>query len=109
MACDRKHSEIYILGFDYAGHKKSEKHGVNRFNNLYKDTRNYKKSTDEQTFYGNWMNQTKHCLQDFKETKFVRVIPEGWFKPKDLEWSDNLKYISIAEFLTTFNLEIKPR
>jgi hypothetical protein len=74
---------------------------------MFKDTRNYKKSNDEATFFGNWMNQTKRCLQDFKDTKFHRVVPDGWFKPKDLTWADNMKHTSTEEFLAKFELQIK--
>ena len=95
MACERKHSEIQILGFDYQGHKDD------------KVPRNYKKSKEEATFSGNWMNQTKRCLQDFKKTNFVRIIHNGGLKPKDIDWHDNLKHITTEEFLAKFNLQIK--
>ena len=107
MACERKHTEIYLLGFDYQGHRDAKMANRNKFNNLYKDTRNYKKSQDEGTFYGNWMNQTKRCLQDFKDINFTRVIPKDWFSPKDLTWNKNLTTTLIPEFLAKFNLEIK--
>ena len=106
LALEQGSTEVYMLGFDYKGFDKDSK-SLNKFNNLYKDTRNYKKSTDEATFYGNWMSQTKKCLQDFKDVKYIRVIPAGWFAPKDLLWQDNLTNIIISDFLTKFNLEIK--
>ena len=59
LACDKGFKEIYILGFDYQGHKESANKNRFRFNNMFKDTRNYKRTQDEATFYGNWMNQTK--------------------------------------------------
>ena len=95
------------MGFDYQGYKDKKQANRHKFNNLYKDTRNYKKSKDEATFYGNWMNQTKRCLQDFKNIKFYRVIPKGWFAPKDLEWNDNLTHISTEELLSKFDIQIK--
>jgi hypothetical protein len=107
LACDQGHKEIYILGFDYQGHAEGNKNNRFRFNNMFKDTRNYKKSNDEATFYGNWMNQTKRCLQDYKEVKFHRVVPAGWFQPKDLTWADNMKHTSTEEFLAKFELQIK--
>ena len=107
MACDHKHTNIYILGFDYQGHNNSSKGKTNIFNNLYKDTRNYKKGTDEATFFGNWMNQTKRCLQDFKDVKFHRVIPKDWFKPKDLDWNDNMYHMTTEQLLSKFDLQIK--
>ena len=107
LACDHGFKEIYILGFDYQGHKQESKNNVFRLNNIYGDTRNYKKRNETATFYGNWMNQTKKCLEDYKDVKFHRVIPEGWFKPKDLEWKGNIDHPTIEQFLEKFKLQIK--
>ena len=106
MACDHGFDQIYILGFDYQGHANEKGNNRFKFNNIYKDTRNYKRSKDEATFYGNWMNQTKHCLKDFKDIKFTRVVPEGWFSPKDLLWNDNLSQLTTPQFLEKFKLTI---
>ena len=107
FACDQGFKEIYILGFDYQGHTEGNKNNRFRFNNIFKDTRNYKKSNDEATFYGNWMNQTKRCIQDYKDVQFHRIVPQGWFTPKDLTWADNMKHLSTEEFLAKFELQIK--
>jgi len=107
LACDKQFKDIYILGFDYQGHNDGTNKSRFRFNNVFKDTRNYKKSQDEATFYGNWMNQTKRCLQDFQDAQFHRVIPEGWFRPKDLEWKDNMDHLTTEEFSAKFDLQIK--
>ena len=104
MACERGFKEIYILGFDYQGHGDGKRFTLN---NIFGDTRNYKRKKEEATFYGNWMNQTKRCLQDFKDVKFNRVVPQGWFKPKDLVWNDNIEHPTTEEFLEKFNLQIK--
>ena len=104
MACDHGFKEIYILGFDYQGLSEGEKNNRFKVNNLFKDTRNYKKGNEQATFFGNWMNQTKKCLQDFKDVQFHRVIPTGWFQPKDLEWKGNIDHPSTEEFLNKFNL-----
>ena len=104
MACDHKYKEIYILGFDYQGHNQGK--GF-KFNNIFKDTRNYKKSKDEATFYGNWMNQTKRCLTDYKDVQFTRVIKDGWFAPKDLTWNKNLSHLTTQQFLEKFKLTVK--
>ena len=104
MACDHGFKEIYILGFDYQGVNDSSAKNRFKVNNLFKDTRNYKKGNEQATFFGNWMNQTKKCLQDFKDVQFHRVIPTGWFKPKDIEWKGNIDHPSTEEFLQKFNL-----
>ena len=104
MACDHGFKEIYILGFDYQGVADSSAKNRFKVNNLFKDTRNYKKGNDQATFFGNWMNQTKKCLQDFKDVQFHRVIPTGWYQPKDLAWKGNIDHPSTEEFLHKFNL-----
>ena len=104
MACEHGFKEIYILGFDYQGHNQGKRFTLN---NMFGDTRNYKKRNDEATFYGNWMNQTKRCLQDFKDVRFHRVIPENWFQPKDLGWAGNIDHPTTEEFLSKFDLQIK--
>ena len=107
MACDRGFKEIYILGFDYQGHMDAQKANRHKFNNIFKDTRNYKRSKDEATFYGNWMNQTKRCLQDFKDAKFIRITPKGWFRPHDLKMTGDIDHMDTEDFLTKFDLTIK--
>ena len=104
MACDHGFKEIYILGFDYQGLSEGGKNNRFKVNNLFKDTRNYKKGNEQATFFGNWMNQTKKCLQDFKDVQFHRVIPTGWYQPKDLAWKGNIDHPSTEEFLDKFNL-----
>ena len=104
MACEHGFKEIYLLGFDYQGHKDGKRF---KLNNLFGDSRNYKKRNEEATFYGNWMNQTKRCLQDFKDVRFHRVIPTGWFRPKDIEWHENMDHPTTEEFLSKFDLQIK--
>ena len=107
LALEHKFKTIYLLGFDYKGLPDSKSNSRVKFNNVFKDTRNYKKGRDDATFFGNWMNQTKRCLQDFGDTKFHRVIPNGWFKPKDLEWNGNIDHITTEQFLSKFQLQIK--
>ena len=107
LACDKGYEEIYILGFDYQGLKEDSKNNRYKLNNVFGGTRNYKKPSDEATFYGNWMNQTKKCLQDYPKVKFNRVIPKGWFKPNDIDRKDNLQHPTIDEFLAEFDLQIK--
>ena len=107
MAADKGFDEIYILGFDYQGHARDGKQKRFQFNNMFKDTRNYKRSVDEATFYGNWMNQTKRILQDYPKIKFHRVVLSTSFKPHDLEFSKNFNNVDIKDFLQIYNLQIE--
>ena len=50
---------------------------------------------------------SKRVLKDFPNVKFTRVIPKGWFAPKDLDWNENLQTMSIEDFLGKFGLRIK--
>ena len=104
MACEQGFKEIYILGFDYQGHNDGKRF---KLNNIFGDSRNYKKRNDEATFYGNWMNQTKRCLQDYQDINFHRVIPKGWFKPNDIDRPDNIDHPTTEDFLAKFDLQIK--
>lgn len=108
MSCDRGMKEIYILGFDYQGHLR-EPNNPNRgatFNNVFKDSRNYKRSVDQSTYYGNWLNQTKRVLQDNPEVQFHRVVNKDSFRPHDLDFNKNFKNIEIADFLSKFNISV---
>ena len=98
---------IYIMGFDYQGHVKDAKNKRFGFNNVFKDSRNYKKSTDEATYHGNWLNQTKRVLTDYPEIQFRRVIRKEAFKPHDLEFSANFKHLDIDEFLKIHNIQVQ--
>ena len=107
LACDHGFKEIYILGFDYQGLREESKNNVFRLNNMFGDTRNYKKKNESATFYGNWMNQTKRCLQDYTDVKFHRVITKDWFKPKDIDRPENMSHITTEDFLAKFGLQLK--
>jgi len=105
MAADKKFTTIYILGFDYQGHPRDGSKKSFYFNNVFKDSRNYKKSKDEATYYGNWMNQTKRVLTDYPHIQFFRVVPPNAFKPHDLEFNKNFKHLDIEEFLQIHNIQ----
>lgn len=94
FAATKGHPRIYILGFDYQGID-------NKFNNVYADTHNYKKSTDSATFYGNWLNQTEKVIREFNTIDFVRVIQPDNFIPDKLKNINNLRHINYEEFKKT--------
>jgi len=105
LAADKKFGTIYILGFDYQGHVKDPKNKRFGFNNVFKDTPNYKKSTDEATYHGNWLNQTKRVITDYPHIEFCRVIRNDTFKPHDLEFNKNIKHMDIVDFCTKFHIQ----
>ena len=96
-AASQGHREIYILGFDYQGTD-------GKFNNVYADTFNYKKSTDSATYFGNWLSQTEKVIKEFLTVKFYRVIESSTFIPDKLgPQLSNLRHITVEEFADRFN------
>ena len=107
MAADKGFENIYILGFDYQGHAINAKNQTFKFNNIFKDTRNYKKSIDSATFHGNWMNQTKRVLRDYPKIKFHRVTTSDSFNPHDLNFAENFNNVHIDQFVKIYNLQVE--
>lgn len=96
FAASKNPKSIYILGFDYAGIQ-------GKFNNVYADTYNYKKSDDSPTFHGNWLSQTDKTIKEYKNLKFYRVIEEGAFMPDQLgSHHSNLRHITYKDFNAQF-------
>lgn len=92
FAASQGHTTIYIFGFDYQGLN-------GKFNNVYADTFNYKKSQDAATYYGNWLSQTEKVIKEFKHIQFFRVIEPDAFIPDKLGPSlTNLSHITYKEF-----------
>jgi hypothetical protein len=92
FAASQGHTQIYIFGFDYQGTN-------GKFNNIYADTFNYKKSSDSATFFGNWLSQTEKIIKEFKHVKFFRVAEPGAFIPDKLGPNlTNLSHITFEEF-----------
>ena len=96
LASEHNNDIIYILGFDYQGINE-------KVNNIYADTPNYKKSKDKATFFGNWLKQTCITCQKFNKKRYIRVLGDNAFIPKELQNIDNLTHISIEEFKKIFN------
>jgi hypothetical protein len=92
LASQHDNDVIYILGFDYKGCDDGK-----RFNNVYADTFNYKKTSDSATYFGNWMRQTTNVLKDNPEKRYIRVVDEQGFIPKDLEIIPNLEHIFVKD------------
>lgn len=96
FAATKGYKNIYIFGFDYQGLS-------GRFNNIYADTFNYKKSTDSATYHGNWLSQTERVIKEFKNINFFRVIESGSFVPDKLgPQLLNLHHITFEDFNQRF-------
>jgi len=97
LASQHYYETIYILGFDYRGLEEGK-----RFNNIYADTMNYKKSQDGATFFGNWLRQTKSVIQEYKNINFVRVIAPDNYQPEELNKFSNFSTITVENFQKIF-------
>jgi len=96
FASEQGHRDIYLFGFDYQGLQ-------GRFNNVYADTYNYKKTSDTATFHGNWLSQTERTIKDFRHTQYYRVINPGDFVPDQLGIQvKNIKHITYDDFNSRF-------
>ncbi|OUV76756.1 MAG: hypothetical protein CBC91_05865 [Rickettsiales bacterium TMED131] len=99
LAAEHGYDDIYILGFDYKGLDDHSK-----FNNLYADTKNYKKSNEGATFYGNWLRQTKTVIRDNKKINFTRVIAPDNYQPIELNNFENYNTIHVGDFQKIFDI-----
>ena len=104
LACEQGFKEIYILGLTTRAWQRSQQEQIPGQQHIQVTQATTRRSNEQATFFGNWMNQTKKCLQDFKDVQFHRVIPTGWYQPKDLAWKGNIDHPSTEEFLDKFNL-----
>jgi hypothetical protein len=76
-------STVYMAGFDLYGNDKY-------LNNIYKDTANYKASTDLRVDPSYWIYQIGKVFELYPRRDFVILQPADWVLPK--EWQhDNVK------------------
>lgn len=99
LASQHGHRNIFILGFDYKGLKDGSK-----FNNIYADTANYKKSTDGATFFGNWLRQTAAVIKEHPDIRYIRVKTSDNYEPEELNRFSNYKTMMVDDFQKIFNL-----
>jgi len=98
LASQHKYDRIFILGFDYKGLDDGKK-----LNNIYADTKNYKKSTDGATFFGNWLRQTAAVIKETPRIQYYRIIQPDNYIPEELNKFDNIKHIYVDDFKKMFN------
>jgi hypothetical protein len=89
------YKNIYIAGFDYQGLN-------GKFNNVYSDTFNYKRSGDSATFFGNWLNQTERTIREHPTINYYRLIEQGGFVPDKLTALRNLQHITYDDLRQQF-------
>ena len=99
LASQHSYEKIYILGFDYRGLEQGKK-----FNNLFADTPNYKKSSDGATFFGNWLRQTTAVVKENPNTQYVKVIAPDNYQPEELNKFKNFSTITVEDFKKIFQL-----
>jgi len=102
LACiEEQPDEVYLIGHDLFGHN-------DKFNNVYKDTKNYQGSLSPATPADNWINQLKWCFNDFgvgldkEPIQFYHVNP---LKRKHEEWKllVNIHHITLDEMWKRLN------
>jgi len=98
LASQHQYERIFILGFDYKGLNDGK-----LLNNVYADTRNYKKSTEGATFFGNWLRQTVNVIKENSHINFYRVILPDNYIPEELNKFSNLKHIYVDDLKKMFN------
>jgi len=98
LAAKFGHKEIFILGFDFEGVD-------GKFNNVYADTFNYKKSSEVPTFFGNWVSQTEKVFREYKDTMFYRVVGKKFMTPPCFTMGiNNYRNINYNDFAARFNI-----
>jgi len=100
LASQHSYHTIFILGFDYKGIDDGKK-----FNNVYADTMNYKKSRDSATFFGNWLRQTIAVIKEHPKIQYKRVITSDNYCPEELNRFDNFTTIRREDFEKIFDLK----
>ena len=96
QACIDGYDRIYLIGFDLGT-------ADGRFNNIYADTKFYKKLDDPPTFAGNWMKQIRQIAEQYTNKQFIRVTgPESAHAPTLVD-IPNLKHQSINQLQESLN------
>lgn len=96
LASSHGYDNIYIIGFDYQGLN-------GKFNNVYADTPNYKRSLEPATYFGNWVNQTEKVIREFQNIKYHRIIEKDTFIPDNIRSiTKNLTHRTFEEISEDF-------
>jgi hypothetical protein len=93
LACQES-TKIFLLGFDLKGIE-------GKFNNIYADTKFYKKSNQTETYYGNWVNQIFDIANKFKHCQIIHVVGSSTHIPK--EWESVIRSTDSDSFQIAIN------
>ena len=84
MACkNHRPEELYWIGFDLHGVDKNDNLAANGFvegltyNNMYKGTNNYYKSTSKPVWYPKWLSEHEKLVQWFSDIQFYWINPHS--------------------------------
>ena len=101
--------EIYLIGHDLAASDLKISRRIppvdipsGRFNNVYKDSKNYAESHSGPTPTSNWISQLKRTFEDFGTVEFYMVS----YKKREVEdWKSlvNIHYITFDEMWKRLN------
>lgn len=100
----KPHSEIYLLGFDIFGKIEQDEQGryVQKFNNLYADTKNYHATGSAPITTMRWSPMVLSIILENPHLIFYRVQDDTCMMPK--EWAPyprNLVFLPIEAFWDT--------
>ena len=99
-ACAEGATHIYLVGFDLNGIQ-------GKFNNVYADTEFYKKSTDAETYSGNWTAQLSSVISEHHYITFTRVVSVFSAKLDAFQKFKNYMEIGVRDFLNGINTTTK--
>lgn len=103
LAALREHRPIYMIGFDLTGDN-------NLINNVYAGTKNYKSTTDKETYWGNWVDQIRTIIgTQFPNRKFIRVIAEKAYTPGEWIQLKNYSELNYPDFVSSINNKLWQR
>jgi hypothetical protein len=57
---------------------------------------------DRATFYGNWLRQTTSTILKNPKKRYIRVLEDKGFTPKEFNKLENLEHISVNDFKELF-------
>jgi hypothetical protein len=83
-------AKIVLIGFDLYS-------ADGKFNNVYKDTKNYNKSNSQAVDHSYWVHQISQVFAHYSDKEFIIVNDQNWEIPR--QWKlDNVQFKNFGEF-----------